>query len=158
MINVCVVGYGAVGPVHAKALSKISNVNLYGICDVNKERAKKGADEYNSKAFDDFDECINDEKIDFIHICTPHYLHFEMITKALDSGKRVVVEKPPVMKKEELDILFRKYDVSKIYPIVQNRTNLCVMKLKELIYSKEYGELKGIKSIVTWNRDEQYYT
>ena len=157
MVNVCIVGYGAVGPVHALALAKINEVNLCGICDIVKERADRGAKEYGAKAFYDFDECVVDEKIDFIHICTPHYIHFEMITKALNAGKRVVVEKPPVMKKTELDTLFLKYDTTKIFPIIQNRTNNCVIKLKELLETKKFGRLKGIKSVITWNRDETYY-
>jgi predicted dehydrogenase len=80
-----------------------------------------------------------------------------MITKALDSGKRVVVEKPAVMTKSEFDMLFSGYDVSKIFPIVQNRTNICVEKLKELTDSNAFGRLKGIKGILTWNRDAAYY-
>lgn len=157
MINACIIGYGAIGPVHAKAILDIENVNLYGVCDIIKERADAVAEKHNAKAFYDFDDCLKDENIDYIHICTPHYLHFEMITKALDAGKRVVVEKPMVMKKEQFDILFEKYDVTKVFPIIQNRTNTCVMKLKEMIEENDYGPVKGVKGVVTWCRDEKYY-
>lgn len=156
-MNVCIVGYGAIGPVHAEALSRIENVNIYGICDCDKEKADNGAEKYCAKAFYDFNDCINDKNIDSIHICTPHYLHFEMITKSLCSGKRVVVEKPAVMTKSELDMLFNGYDVSRIFPIVQNRSNICVEKLKELTASQAFGKLKGIKGILTWKRDAAYY-
>lgn len=157
MINVCIVGYGAIGPIHAKALQMIDGVNIYAICDNQKEIADKIANEYNCKAFYDYNECLKDANIDSVHICTPHYLHFEMITKALDAGKRVVSEKPIVMKKEELDTLFRDYDTSRIFPIIQNRTNPSIVKLKELISSNDYGQLKAVKGIVTWCRDEKYY-
>ena len=43
-----------------------------------------------------------------------------------------------VMKKEELDILFEKYDTSRVFPIIQNRTNPSIAKLKELIESNDY--------------------
>lgn len=157
MINVCIVGYGAIGPVHAEAIESLSNTKIYGICDIDKTRANDAAKKHNALAFYNYDECIADENIDYIHICTPHYLHFDMITKALKAGKRVVVEKPAVMKKKQLDILFNEYDVSKIFPIVQNRTNNCVTVLKELADSNKYGTLKGIKAIVTWSRDAEYY-
>ena len=157
-MNVCIVGYGAIGPVHAEAIKKLDKANLYAVCDILKERADKGASEYGAKAYYSFDECVVDENIDVVHICTPHYLHFEMIKKALDNGKRVVVEKPVVMKKEELDILFEKYDTTKIYPIVQNRTNTCIDKLKKIVEEdKELGKLIGVKGILTWSRDEKYY-
>lgn len=157
MINVCIVGFGAIGPVHAKALQNLENVNIYAICDISKDIADKAAAEYGCKAIYSYDECLEDENIDSVHICTPHYLHFEMITKALDAGKRVVSEKPVVMKKEELDTLFKNYDTSKIFPIIQNRTNPSIVKLKELINSNNYGALKAVKGIVTWCRDEKYY-
>ena len=158
-MNAVVVGYGEIGPVHAKAINKIEKVNLYGICDTNEEKAKRGAKEYNTKAFFDYDECLKDENVDYVHICTPHYLHFEMVTKALSAGKRVVVEKPAVMTKEELDILYEKYDTKKIFPIVQNRTRKCVKELlKRVSDVNDYGALVGLKAIVTWSRDEEYYT
>ena len=157
MINVCIVGFGAVGPVHAIALKNIDGVNIYAICDNKKEVADKAASEYGCKAFYDYDECLKDEVIDSVHICTPHYLHFEMITKALEAGKRVVCEKPIVMKKEELDVLFENYDTSKVFPIIQNRTNPSIVKLKELTGDNDYGCLKAVKGIVTWSRDEKYY-
>lgn len=158
-MNAVVVGYGAIGPVHAKAIDEIEGVTLYGICDIIKERADEAALKYNTKAFYDYDECLKDENVDYVHICTPHYLHYEMITKALDSGKRVVVEKPAVMTKKELDVLYSKYDTKKIFPIIQNRTNLCIAELqKRISENDDLGELKGIKAIVTWSRDKAYYT
>lgn len=155
MMKVCIVGYGAIGPVHAEAVAAIDGAELYAICDCNREVADAAAREHQVKAFYDYNLCLKDKEIDCVHICTPHYLHFSMITKALDAGKYVVVEKPAVMKKEEWDVLFANYDTSKVFPIVQNRTNPCVQKLKEI--SGDLGKLRGVKGIVTWFRDEKYY-
>ncbi len=41
-----------------------------------------------------FDDLLNDDEIDIIDICTPPYIHEEMIVKALDAGKHVICEKP----------------------------------------------------------------
>lgn len=41
-----------------------------------------------------FDDLLNDPEIDVIDICTPPYIHEEMIYKALDAGKHVICEKP----------------------------------------------------------------
>ncbi len=152
-----IVGFGAIGPAHAKAIDAIDEVTLYGVCDIIKERADKGAEEYGVKAFYDYDDCLNDENVDYVHICTPHYLHFEMITKALDKGKRVVVEKPAVMKKEELDILFEKYDVTKVFPIIQNRTNTTIEEIKRISEEEKLGTPVCVKGILTWHKDDVYY-
>ena len=94
MKNVCVVGYGAVGPVHAAALEKIQNAQLYAVCDINPQKLKRCSSQYGCKEFSDFDEMLLDTNIDAVHICTPHYLHKEMAVKALNAGKAVVLEKP----------------------------------------------------------------
>lgn len=156
-MNAVVVGYGAIGPVHAMALDKIEGVTLYGICDIVKERADSAAKEYGTKAFYDYDECLKDENVDFVHICTPHYLHFEMTTKALDAGKRVVVEKPAAMTKEQLDILFEKYDVTKIFPIIQCRTNITIEEIKRIAKEENLGTPTALRGLVTWGRDADYY-
>lgn len=157
MMNACIVGYGSVGPIHALSLSQSNCANIYAICDADKERADKGAKEYNAKAFYDYDECLQDKNIDCVHICTPHYLHFEMIKSALLAGKKVIAEKPVTMKKEEFYYLFENFDTTNIFPIIQNRTNLCIKKLAELISSNNFGKITGAKGILTWCRDESYY-
>lgn len=157
-MNICVVGYGAIGPAHAKVLSGIDKVTLYGICDIVRARADEGARQYGCKAFYSFDDCLLDDNIDVLHICTPHYLHFEMIKKAVSAGKKIVCEKPVVMKREEFDLLLRDYSDSDIFPIVQNRTNKCVEQLKEIIENdKTIGKLVGVRGILTWCRDREYY-
>lgn len=152
-------GYGAIGPAHAEALSNIEDVILYGICDIDKERADKGASKYGCISFYRLDDCLKDEKIDSIHICVPHYLHFGMIEKCLVAGKQVVVEKPVTMTKEEFSLLLSKYAGKPVYPVMQNRTNACVEKLKQIIDTESgLGELTAVKGILTWHRDASYYT
>ncbi|MBQ8802212.1 MAG: Gfo/Idh/MocA family oxidoreductase [Tyzzerella sp.] len=158
MKRACIVGYGAIGPVHAEALAGIPDVDLYGICDIDKERADKGAAEYHCKVFYDLDDCLKDEEIDSIHICTPHYLHYGMIEKCLVAGKQVVSEKPITMKKEEFSALLREFAGKPVYPVMQNRTNKCVTTLKQILDTDtELGKLISVKGIMTWHRDESYY-
>lgn len=42
----------------------------------------------------DFNDLVNDAEIDVIDICTPPYVHEEMIEKVLKAGKHVICEKP----------------------------------------------------------------
>lgn len=41
-----------------------------------------------------FEDLVEDEDIDVIHICTPPYIHADMIEKALKAGKSIICEKP----------------------------------------------------------------
>ena len=160
MKNVCVVGYGAVGPVHAAALEKIQNAQLYAVCDINPQKLKRCSSQYGCKEFLDFDEMLLDTNIDAVHICTPHYLHKEMAVKALASGKAVVLEKPvgiSLAEMEELRSFSKEQMELPLCVMLQNRTNSCVVKLKEIINSRDLGKLQGIIANLNWHRDEAYY-
>ena len=49
-----------------------------------------------------YKKMLENEKIDIVHICTPHYLHAEMVIEALKRGVNVICEKPLCIGMEEL--------------------------------------------------------
>ena len=106
----------------------------------------------------DFNEVIKTMP-DVVHICTPH-LHTEMAVKALMAGKHVLVEKPVVRHIDEIKQVIKAREESGrcIGVCFQNRFNTTSQKAKEIIDSGTVGAVKGIKGIVTWYRDEDYYT
>jgi len=157
MKNVCIVGYGAIGPVHAKALEMVENARLYAVCDINEEKLRQCRETYDVKEYTDFEEMLLDQSIDSVHICTPHFLHFEMIRKALAAGKEVVTEKPVTMTKEEYAALLELDPEGKVCVVLQNRLNPCVEKLKDMVESGEMGAVKAVKAVLTWHRDKAYY-
>lgn len=154
MKNVCIVGWGAIAPLHAYAINGIKSAKFYAVCDINPEKISKCKEEFDvAVGYEDFDEMLKDKSIDSIHICTPHYLHAYMIQKALSCGKSVVCEKPVAISKEELLMLADK----DFCVIMQNRLNPCIKKIKEIADSKEYGELITAKAFLTWYRTKEYY-
>ncbi len=158
MKNVCIVGYGNIGPTHSRALESIKEAKFYAVCDIEQEAIKRCLDKYEDVVvYHDFDSMLLDKNIDVIHICTPHYLHFEMIEKAVKEGKNVISEKPITMTSEEFEKLLKMKEVNKVCTVIQNRYNNCVKKLKEIIGSGELGDILAIKGFVTWKRDSDYY-
>ncbi len=157
MYNICVVGLGAISPLHINAIKKSGNATLYAVCDINPEKLQKFKEQGSVICYRDYEDVIKDESIDSVHICTPHYLHYEMVIKALEAGKKVVCEKPVTMTKEEFYKLLAHDLQKKVCVVLQNRYNPCTQKLKEIIENKTYGEILGTKAIVTWKRDKEYY-
>lgn len=161
MKNVCIVGYGAIGPVHAAALEKTENARLYGVCDNNSDKIKLCQEKYDVKGYTDFDAMLKDENIHSIHICTPHYLHYEMIMKGIRAGKDVVAEKPVTMTREQFETLLATPGSEKVGLVFQNRLNPCTRKLKGLIDANardnKLGKIICAKGIVTWKRTREYY-
>jgi predicted dehydrogenase len=102
---------------------------------------------------------LNSEKLDAIHICTPHYLHTPMAIYGLTHGVHVFMEKPPVISKEQFEQLKVATEASdrQLGLCFQNRYNPSILKAKELIASGITGKVLGARGMVTWNRTEAYY-
>lgn len=157
MKKVCIVGFGAIGPMHAEAIGKTKNAELFCVCDINPDARNAAEQKYGVKTYADFDEMLLSPEIDSVHICTPHYLHFEMIKKALAAKKDVVCEKPAVMTKSELSALCALPDADKICFVLQNRLNPCIAKLRDIARGGCFGKILAAKGILTWSRTKEYY-
>lgn len=92
-----VVGAGRATELHMNALKRFSGVPVQLKCISSRriEQAKKFAERYGfTKYTTNFNDLLNDDEIDVIDICTPPYLHEDMIKKILLHGKHVICEKP----------------------------------------------------------------
>ncbi|MBE7031398.1 MAG: hypothetical protein E7401_00325 [Ruminococcaceae bacterium] len=53
----CIVGYGAIGPFHAKIFKDLPNAKLYAICDNNPEKLERAAKDFpDAKLYSNYDE------------------------------------------------------------------------------------------------------
>ena len=92
MLKIGVVGVGHLGKIHLKCIQQIAEYELMGIFDSNDEVSKKVSNEFETKAFDSFDELL--EQCDVIDIVTPTLSHFDYARKAIIASKQVFIEKP----------------------------------------------------------------
>ena len=92
-----VVGHGVIGKHHAKILSDLGI--LCAVCDVDRDALK---DLENVKLYRDYIEMLDREKPDAVHICTPHYLHADMVMEALGRNINVLCEKPLCICREDI--------------------------------------------------------
>ena len=99
MIKAGVVGCGHLGRIHIKLLIKSENYDLIGVYDVNKKHSKEMEKEYGCKAYNSFEEMLND--IDVLDIVTPTPFHFDYAKKAVEKGIHVFIEKPVCSNTEE---------------------------------------------------------
>lgn len=160
MKNACIIGFGAIGPVHAQALLKTPLASLYGICDCQSQRLECAKKNYpGARLFNDFKAVLSDPQVHTVHICTPHYLHEPMAYAALLAGKDVVLEKPVCLNTQELALLEQAANDSghKLCVVFQNRMNPCFLKMKEVLSQRMLGNLLGLCGFLTWHRDAAYY-
>ena len=158
-LRVGVIGCGRISVMHLTSLSVIEAVELVACCDVIKERAEAAAEEYGGRAYVSYEEMIEAEDLDAVHICLPHYLHSKVACYALERGVNVLTEKPmdvdlasaeaAVKTAKEKGLLFG--------VIFQCRYNNSAKLVKEALDSGRLGKILSACSVLTWARPDSYY-
>ncbi len=90
-------GAGRAAQLHLNALQRYTGVPVCcrHVAARRFEQVKQFQERYGfQKASLDFEDLLRDEEIDVIDICTPPYVHEDMIVRALHAGKHVICEKP----------------------------------------------------------------
>ncbi len=158
MLKAAIVGCGAISKLHAEALKLIENTKITAFCDSIFERAQKKAEEYGGKPYSSLEQMLENENIDVLHICTPHYLHVPMAKKALSKNINVLMEKPPAISYDQYEELYRATNEQvRLGICFQNRYNDSVVTTKKYLESGKFGKVLGARAIVTWARNESYY-
>lgn len=159
-LGVAVIGCGAIHNVHVDAILNNGMGRILWFVDIREERAKASAEKHGAKWCTDYHKALADPEVDVVHICTPHYLHAQMAIDAVNAGKHVFVEKPVAINLEMAQLMGKaaKENNRLITTCFQNRYNPTSVKAKEIIDSGDLGKVVGIKGLVTWYRDADYYT
>ncbi len=93
-LGVAIVGGGFMATVHSRA-ARSARAKLVGVASSTAEKAAKAADALGiATAYASFDELLDDDAVDVVHVTTPNALHAEQAVAAFAAGKHVVCEKP----------------------------------------------------------------
>ena len=122
---------------------------LHGICETDPERLSQFAEQYEGiREYHTFQEALDDGDIPNIAIATPAETHYELVSKALNAGKNVFVEKPLALTfsqgKRLVDKAVEKNRVLFVGHLLEYHP--AVDKLAELVADGELGELHYIYS------------
>lgn len=88
-MRAAIVGLGVIGRVHAEVL-RAQGETLCAVCDTDAEKLK----DFSAAKYGDYLRLLDEERPDVVHVCTPHYLHADMVTEALKRNIDVLCEKP----------------------------------------------------------------
>ena len=92
LIRIGVIGVGNMGQHHARVLSRIKDVQLVGISDINVERGLATAGKYGVRFFEDYDELL--KHVDAVCIAVPTRFHHKVGMACLQAGVHMLIEKP----------------------------------------------------------------
>lgn len=91
-VKVGVIGIGNMGQHHARVLSRLKDVELVGISDVNVERGIETASHYQIHFFENYKDLL--EQVDAVCVAVPTRLHHSVGMTCLKAGVHVLIEKP----------------------------------------------------------------
>ena len=91
-LRVAVIGAGHLGSIHARIYSRLDKVQLVGVCDIKRKKARKIAHKYRSSTFTNHKDLL--EKVDAVSIAVPTSSHYEIAKDFLTHKIHVLVEKP----------------------------------------------------------------
>jgi UDP-N-acetylglucosamine 3-dehydrogenase len=146
MIKLGVIGLGSMGKNHVRVCSQLGNIELIGVCDINKKIAKNVGDSFQISHYSHYSELL--PKIDAAIIATPTISHYNIGIDLLKKGKHLLIEKPICNDEKNADKLVELAKKENLTLAVGHieRYNPVVSLVKELINKNQLGELISIKS------------
>ncbi len=107
MKKFAIVGAGVWGRTHAFLYKEHKDVELVGICDLNEERAKKFAEDFDIPSYYiDHKKMISELEFDVVSIVTPDFAHGELVVDFARAKKDIIVEKPLATTREDLKNIY----------------------------------------------------
>ena len=152
-----IIGLGVIGNVHAQILAARGE-EIVALCDIDPAVAEKAKEKWakDAEIYTDYREMLEKVKPDVVHICTPHYLHADMVIDALGKNINTLCEKPLCIRHEDIDRILAAEAASTAQLGVchQNRYLASNRFAKEYLADKK---ILGAHGSVVWHRDASYY-
>ena len=143
------IGLGGISQVvHLPILSKLKNVTINGVAEVNKSRLLAVGEKFNvENKFTDYKELLASSDIDAVIIATPTSTHHEIAIDSLNAGKHIFIEKPIARNYQEAKEINSLAEKQKLLAFVgmNLRFRPDSMLLKSLINSGELGSIFYIR-------------
>lgn len=92
-VRVGVIGVGHLGYHHARLYGAMPKVELVGVCDLDGDRSKEVASEFETRGFGAASDLLA-EGVDAVSIAAPTSAHRDLALQCLEAGVDVLVEKP----------------------------------------------------------------
>lgn len=145
-IGVAVIGAGFIGPVHVEALKRVG-VTVRGILGVDDAESNRAAETLGlPRAYGSLKQVLEDDTVQAVHITTPNRYHYDMASRALQTGKHVMCEKPLAMNSRESSELVKLARRTKLAAGVNYNIRfypLC-LEAREMVRRGDLGEVFNI--------------
>ena len=118
------------------------------VCDADKDRAESVAREFGIEStYDNVEQLLDEEKPDFVDICTPPSTHADLTVTALEAGAHVLIEKPMAMNVQECDRIIDAAGTAKRQVCVVHSELFYppVVAARKLVADGKIGDFRGMR-------------
>ena len=144
------IGAGGWGMHHVHTYTRIENMELAAICDLNEERLSAAVNQYGMRGYTDYQEMLTKEKPDIVHAITPPNIPRHIwVEPVADAGaKALVIDKPLALKPLEADQLEQAQKETGLKIIVnhQRRYFESSYKFRELVDNGQLGDIHFVRA------------
>ncbi len=150
-------GWVASGHIKAYLTHPACEVVALGSRRMESVDAKRAEFGLSCTACTDFDQILNDERVDIVSICTPNCQHADEAIRALAAGKHVFLEKPIAIEAEDIPRLLAAADRARTHSIVAFilRFNPLVNLQRRLVAEGELGRVFMANADYWFGRDRK---
>ena len=155
-VRVAVVGIHGMGQNHIAEYSKLPNVDVAALCDVDENQFAPVIKKHFTdkglkvpKTYTDLRKLYEDKTIDAVSVVTPNHWHTLASIWAVQAGKHVSVEKPCCHNIHEGSVLVeaaKKYKVL-VQDGAEQRSNPCAQTMAKFLHDGGLGEVYMAKGI-----------
>jgi len=142
-LRIGMIGCGGIAKVHVERLSRLNEVQLAAFADIVNEKAAAFSESYGGKAYTDWHEMLDRERLDIVYVCLPPFSHDDEVMVAAEKGIHIFIEKPIALKMDLARKMVRAVEKSGVKSQVgyNCRFGLAVEEAKRLIESGDGGEI-----------------
>jgi UDP-N-acetylglucosamine 3-dehydrogenase len=142
-LGVAVIGAGFWGRNHARNFKELEETELLAICDINAERAKAVAQQFNVKAYTNAGKLLKGKDVEAVSICAWSTSLAKEALKALKAGKHVLVEKPMATNTRQAEKLLETAEKGELHLTVGFLMRFIpgIRHVKEAIENRTIGNL-----------------
>lgn len=163
-IRLGIIGVGNMGTGHVCNImdGKCPDFEIAAVADINPDRLAWASQKVPGvRCFDDAMAMLDSGMLDACIVSVPHYDHPRYAMACMERGIHVMVEKPAgVYTKQvrEMNDMAAKHPEVKFGMMFNQRTNCIYRKLRELVKSGDYGNIRRTNWMITdWYRPQAYY-
>jgi predicted dehydrogenase len=165
-VGVGLLGYGAIGHEHSRAVRAVDGLTLAAVCDTSAERRAVAAEASDGVALTaSADALLERDDVDLVVVSTPPNTHAEWALRAIAAGKHVVLEKPFAIRTAEADeVLAAAAAADRVAVVYQNRRyDPDYLALRRLVRAGTIGTVFTLETFVggfghpcnLWHSDQE---